>query len=159
MPKLTTEYLKRARTLILDNIDGFIKEKFNDRQNVMETQQLGNRIISKRINVIKMNDDGTEMKLYVSVRRNIYIGEENYEDYVALIVGNVNGEDIICKVDLKWKYNMIGGRIIPQFDKNFSIYRQDKKTDKNLLTSKMKEFYERYIDYSDEIVDYEFHFN
>lgn len=158
MPKLTAEYLKRARTLILDNLNNFIKEKFNDKQ--YEIQHPPRNIISKRINVIKMSNDGTEMELYVSVKRNVYIGGENpYEDYVALIVGNVNGEDIICKVDLKWKYNMIGGRIIPQFEKNFSIHKQDKKTDKNLLTCKMKEFYERYINYNDEIVDFEFNFN
>jgi hypothetical protein len=156
-PRLSAEYKKRARELIITNLDRFIKRYFNDDRTLI-TQQND----YKHYGVIEREIDG-ELKLIVSVSRTsfpVHNDRDKYcEDFVALVVANVNGIDIVCRVDLKWAYGMIGGQIIPQFSKNFNIYKQEVHSGKKCITSKMKKFYKNYGDKPDiEFVDFDFYF-
>ena len=159
--RLSAEYKKRARELIISNLNRFIKRYFNDDRSLI-TQE--NKNDYRHYGVIQREIDG-ELKLIVSVSRTSFPvcsnrgNREYYEDFVALIVANVNGIDIVCRVDLKWAYDIVGGQIISQFGKNFGIYRQDIHSGRKCITSKMKRFYDNYGDKPDiEFVDFDFYF-
>jgi len=156
-PRLSAEYKKRARELIISNLDRFIKRYFNDDRTLI-TQEND----YKHYGVIEREIDG-ELKLIFSVSRTSFPvcnhRDKYYEDFVALVVANVNGIDIVCKVDLKWAYGIVGGQIISQFSKNFNIYKQEVHSGKKCVTSKMKKFYDNYGDKTDiEFVDFDFYF-
>lgn len=156
-PRLSAEYKKRARELIITNLDRFIKRYFNDDRTLI-TQEND----YKHYGVIEREING-ELKLIISVSRTSFpsgLRNDKYcEDFVALVVANVNGIDIVCRVDLKWAYGIIGGEIIPQFSKNFNIYKQEVHSGKKCITSKMKKFYENYDNKTDiEFVDFDFYF-
>lgn len=159
--RLSAEYKKQARKLIIENADRFIKRYFNDDRNLITRQN-----DYKRYGVIERDDDG-KLKLLITISRtsfpaNTSVCGKYIEDFVALILANVEGIDIVCNVDLKWKYGIIGGEIISQFNEKFGIYRQEVHSGRKCITSNMKKFYEMY-DYANnpdiEFVDFDFHLN
>jgi len=147
MPRLTAEYKKRARELIIENLDRFIKRYFDDDRN------------KRRYGVIEKEND--EIKLFITVSRTTFptcsSRDEYFEDFVATIFANVNGIDVVCRVNLKWKNNIIGGQIVSQFGEKFSIYEQQIYSGKKL---RMKKYYDKNIDKLNpdiEFVDFDFY--
>jgi len=158
--RLSAEYKKQARKLIIDNLDRFIKRYFNDDRNLITMENT-----HKRYGVIEKDDDG-KIKLLITVMRTSFPASNSVtgkygEDFVALILANVNGIDIKCNVDLKWKNWVIGGKIESQFKEKFDIYRQEIRSGrKRIITNRMKEYYETYDhdNKSDiEFVDFDFY--
>ncbi len=122
--RLSAEYKKRARELIISNLNRFIKRYFNDDRNLITREN-----DYKRYGVIERNNDG-KLKLLITISRtsfpaNTSVCGKYIEDFVAFILANVEGIDIVCNVDLKWKYEIVGGEIISQFNEKFGIYRQE----------------------------------
>jgi len=147
MPRLSAEYKKRARELIIENLDRFIKRYFDDDRN------------KRRYGVIEKEND--EIKLFITVSRTTFptcsSRDEYFEDFVATIFANVNGIDVVCRVNLKWKNNIIGGQIVSQFGEKFSIYEQQIYSGKKL---RMKKYYDKNIDKLNpdiEFVDFDFY--
>jgi len=147
MPRLSAEYKKRARELIIENLDRFIKRYFDDDRN------------KRRYGVIEKEND--EIKLFITVSRTTFptcsSRDEYFEDFVATIFANVNGIDVVCRVNLKWKNNIIGGQIVSQFGEKFSIYEQQIYSGKKL---RMKKYYDKNIDKINpdiEFVDFDFY--
>lgn len=154
MPRLSAEYKKQARKLILENLDRFIKRYFDDDRTLITRQN-----DYKRYGVLEKEING-EWKLFVSVSRTSFqvcdYRNKYYEDFIARIFANVNGIDIVCRVDLQWKNNIIGGQIISQFGENFRIYERQIHRKRRKLASR-----EEYCDrmFPDvEFVDFDFHF-
>ena len=147
MPRLSAEYKKRARELIIENLDRFIKRYFDDDRN------------KRRYGVIEKEND--EIKLFITVSRTTFPvcnhRDKYFEDFVATIFANVNGIDVVCRVNLKWKNNIIGGQIVSQFGEKFSIYEQQIYSGKKL---RMKKYYDKNIDKLNpdiEFVDFDFY--
>ena len=153
MPRVSVEYKKEANKLIIENLDRFIKRYFNDDRTLITRD---NEI--KKYKVIEKNDEGLMIVVISRTSFSVCRTGEYFEDFVANVFANVNGKDVACIVDLKWKNNIVGGNIIPQFGKTFSIYEQKVHSGRKLLTMKMKEYYERHYCNNDniELVDFDF---
>jgi len=155
MPRLSAEYKKRARELIIENLDRFIKRYFDDDRNLITKYN----DYKRRYGVIEKEND--EIKLFITVSRTTFPvcnhRDKYFEDFVATIFANVNGIDVVCRVNLKWKNNIIGGQIVSQFGEKFSIYEQQIYSGKKL---RMKKYYDKNIDKLNpdiEFVDFDFY--
>ena len=156
MPRLSADDKTEIRRLILENMDRFIKRYYDDDRSLITKHD-----DFKRYKVVHYLQGVTkkELMLLVSISRTALTGCRPYfEDFVANICANVNGKDIVCRVDLKWENNIIGGNIISQIKKKFPIYEQQVYSGRKLITNRTKEFYEHYYCNDDNIESVDFDF-
>lgn len=150
MPKLSAEYKKEARKLIIENIDRFIKRYFDDDRTLIIKD------CHKPYGVVERNIYG-HIETLLIISRNSFTDEPYYEDFRVKIVSNVNGMNIVCDFYLKWNNGIIGKKIVPCYE-NFKIKNQITCSKKKRTSKTISDFYESYIRcYSNiELVDFDF---